>query len=123
MADVTERFLRYVAVDTQSEDEQEAFPSTEKQKNLGRMLKEELEALGVSDVRMDDYGYVYGCLPANTEKKVPAVGFISHMDTAPAASGANIHTQIVKNYDGGVIRLNEVSGETLDPKEYPELLN
>lgn len=71
MADVTERFLRYVAVDTQSEDEQEAFPSTEKQKNLGRMLKEELEALGVSDVRMDDYGYVYGCLPANTEKKVP----------------------------------------------------
>lgn len=69
MADVTERFLRYVAVDTQSEDEQEAFPSTEKQKNLGRMLKEELEALGVSDVRMDDYGYVYGCLLANTEKR------------------------------------------------------
>lgn len=74
MADVTERFLRYVAVDTQSEDEQEAFPSTEKQKNLGRMLKEELEALGVSDVRMDDYGYVYGCLPANTEKKIPGSG-------------------------------------------------
>ena len=123
MAEVTERFLRYVAVDTQSKDEQEIFPSTEKQKNLGRMLKEELEALGVSDVRMDEYGYVYGCLPANTEKKIPAVGFISHMDTSPAASGANIHTQIVKNYDGGVICLNQVSGETLDPKEYPELLN
>lgn len=83
---VTERFLRYVSVDTQSLDEQEQIPSTEKQLKLAAMLKEELEDMGVSGVRMDEHGYVYGYIPANTDKKIPAVGFISHIDTGTSCS-------------------------------------
>ena len=120
---VTERFLRYVSVDTQSLDEQEQIPSTEKQLKLAAILKEELEDMGVSGVRMDEHGYVYGYIPANTDKKIPAVGFISHIDTAPAAPGANIKAKIVKNYDGKAILLNEQTGQTLDPVQYPELLD
>ena len=121
IAGVTERFLRYVSVDTQSMDEQEQIPSTEKQLKLAAMLKEELEDMGVSGVRMDEHGYVYGYIPANTDKKIPAVGFISHIDTAPAAPGANIKAKTVKNYDGKSILLNEQTGQTLDPVQYPEL--
>ncbi len=120
---VTERFLRYVSVDTQSLDEQEQIPSTEKQLKLAAILKEELEDMGVSGVRMDEHGYVYGYIPANTDKKIPAVGFISHINTAPAAPGANIKAKIVKNYDGKAILLNEQTGQTLDPVQYPELLD
>lgn len=123
IAGVTERFLRYVSVDTQSMDEQEQIPSTEKQLILASMLKEELESMGVSGVRMDEHGYVYGYIPANTDKQVPAVGFIAHMDTSPAASGADIKAKIVKNYDGKAILLNEQTGQTLDPEQYPELLD
>lgn len=123
ISSVTERFLRYVAVDTQSMDEQEQIPSTEKQKILGNMLTEELIAMGVSGVKMDDHGYVYGYIPANTDKPIPALGFIAHMDTAPAASGTDIHPQMIKAYDGKDILLNEKTGQVLSPKQYPELLN
>lgn len=122
MTSVAERFLRYVDIDTQSMDDQEQVPSTEKQKNLGNLLKEELEALGVSRVRMSSHGYVYGEIPANTDKAgVPALGFIAHMDTSPAASGANVKPQIVKNYDGGSILMNRELNISMGPEDYEDL--
>ena len=126
MTDIVERFLRYVKTDTQSEDEQEQFPSTEKQKNLAVILKGELEKMGASDVRMDEYGYVYARIPSNmkadTEKKIPAVGFISHMDTAPSYSGTDVQPQIHRNYDGGTLILNKEKQIQLIPEQFPELL-
>ena len=80
---VTERFLRYVTIDTQSDPDSPASPSTEKQKDLGRVLAAELKAMGVADAHLDDFGYVYGTIPANTDKKVPVICFCSHMDTSP----------------------------------------
>lgn len=121
MSMVTDKFLRYVSVDTQSMEEQECYPSTEKQKNLGRMLVEELKAMGASNVRMDSYGYVMAELPATTEKPVPVLGLIAHMDTSPACSGANIKPQLVKQYDGGTILLNEETGESMGTDRFPEL--
>lgn len=122
MSNITDRFLRYVLVDTESMSDQEAFPSTEKQKNLGMMLREELVALGAEDVRMDDYGYVYARIPANTNKRIPTVGFISHMDTSPDCPGNGIHPQIIRNYDGKTIHMNAKTGETMSPERFPELL-
>ena len=126
MTDIVERFLRYVKTDTQSEDEQEQFPSTERQKNLAVILKGELEKMGASDVRMDEYGYVYARIPSNmkadTEKKIPAVGFISHMDTAPSCSGTDVQPQIHRNYDGGTLILNKEKQIQLTPEQFPELL-
>ena len=98
---VIDRFLKYVAVDTESVDNAECFPSSEKQKNLARMLVEELKEMGAENPRMDEYGYVYATIPATSDKKVPVLGFLSHMDTSPAMSGANVKPRIVKNYDGG----------------------
>lgn len=121
MSTVVDKFLRYVAVDTQSMEEQECYPSTEKQKNLGRMLADELKAMGASNVRMDAYGYVMAEIPATTQKQVPVLGLIAHMDTSPACSGADIKTQIVKNYNGGQILLNSVTGECMGPDRFPEL--
>lgn len=126
MSSVTERFLRYVSVDTQSKDDEEAFPSTEKQKNLGNMLKAELEAMGLSNVRMDSYGYVYGEIPSNLEGEaakaaLPVLGFISHMDTAPASPGTDIKPQIIRNYDGGRIVMNRELGISMGPEDYEEL--
>ena len=93
---VLERFLRYIAVDTMSEPEKEMIPSTEKQKDLAKMLTEELRSMGANEVKMDEHGYVYGTIPATcTDKKIPVLGFIAHMDTAPAYSGANVKPQIV----------------------------
>ena len=123
MSSVVDKFLRYVAVDTQSMEEQECFPSTEKQKNLGRMLAQELNAIGASNVRMDPYGYVLAEIPSNTDRQVPALGLIAHMDTSPACSGANIKIQIVRNYDGGEILLNSETGESMGPVQFPELLD
>jgi tripeptide aminopeptidase len=100
---VTERFLRYVTIDTQSDPESPASPSTEKQKDLGRVLAAELKAMGVADAHLDDYGYVYGTIPANTPKKVPVICFCSHMDTSPDVTGKNVKPQVVKNYRGGDI--------------------
>lgn len=121
--EVLERFLKYVKVDTQSAEDREEFPSTDKQKVLGKMLKEELEALGAADVVMDDNGYVYAKIPATDGgKKKQVLGFLSHMDTSPDASGEGVKPQITKDYDGGDIVLNGEKGIFLSPAEYPELV-
>ncbi len=97
---VKERFLRYVQIDTQSDPTSTTTPSTEKQKDLGRLLVEELHAMGLSDAEMDEYGYVYATIPANTDKRVPVICFCSHMDTAPDCSGANVKPTVHANYRG-----------------------
>ena len=121
MENILDRFLRYVAVDTQSCEESESQPSTEKQLTLLAMLRDELRALGV-EAELDEYGYVMGRIPANTDKPVPKLGFIAHVDTAPDASGADIKPQIIKDYDGGDIALKGVPGLFLRPSEFPEML-
>lgn len=118
--DITERFINYTKFDTQSAEESDTVPSTSKQLIFAKYLKEELEREGLDDVEMDDMGYIYATLPANTKKKVPTIGFISHYDTALDASGANIKARIVKNYDGGDIELSP--GVVSSPKKFPELL-
>lgn len=117
-----DRFLKYVSFDTQSDENSETTPSTEKQFNLARYLEQELKELGFDDVELDRYGYVYATLPANTDKKVPTVGFIAHMDTAPDASGANVKPRVVEKYDGGDILLNKEENTILSPRQFPELL-
>ncbi|MBQ1679395.1 MAG: peptidase T, partial [Oscillospiraceae bacterium] len=109
-------------MDTQSNEESESQPSTAKQLNLLRMLCEELNAMGV-EATLDEFGYVMGSIPSNVEAKVPAIGFIAHVDTAPDASGADIKPQIVENYDGGEIALKGVPGLALKPSEFPEMLH
>ncbi|MFS8049763.1 peptidase T [Rhizobium sp. BR 314] len=105
MTTVTDRFLRYVVVDTQSDANSATHPSTAKQKNLGRILVEELLAIGLSDAHLDEYGYVYATIPSNVERPVPVICFCSHMDTATDFTGTNVKPQIVRNYAGGDIRL------------------
>jgi tripeptide aminopeptidase len=120
---VTERFLRYVVIDTQSDPSSPTCPSTEKQKNLGRMLATELKALGLADAHLDEHGYVYATIPANTDKKVPVICFCSHMDTSPDCTGANVKPQIVKNFRGGDIVLPGDSSQVIRLAEHPELAN
>ena len=117
--DITERFLNYTKFDTQSSEESESVPSTSKQLIFANYLKEELEREGLSDVEMDEMGYIYATLKANTKKKTPTIGFISHYDTSPDCSGANIKARIVRNYDGGDIELSE--GIVSSPSKFPEL--
>ena len=117
---ITERFLNYTKFDTQSSEESQSVPSTSKQLIFAEYLKKELEAEGFDDVEMDEQGYIYATLPANTKKKAPTIGFISHYDTSPDCSGANIKARIVENYDGGDILLSE--GIVSSPKKFPELL-
>jgi len=100
-----DRFLKYVTIDTESDPMSTTFPSTEKQKNLGRLLVEQLLEMGVSDAHLDEYGYVYATIPANTDKKVPVICFCSHMDTSPDASGKDVKPIVHKNYDGSDIVL------------------
>lgn len=114
-----ERFLHYVSFDTQSKDDEEQVPSTEKQRVLAEVLKRELEEMGASDVRMSENGYVYAVIPATTEKPVKALGFISHMDTAPAMSGTDVQPRIVENYGGGDIVLNEEKQIIMRVKDFP----
>lgn len=114
-----ERFLHYVSFDTQSKDDEEQVPSTEKQRVLAEVLKRELEEIGASDVRMSENGYVYAVLPATTDKPVKALGFISHMDTAPAMSGTDVRPRIVENYGGGDIVLNEEKQIVMRVKDFP----
>ncbi|MDO5406235.1 MAG: peptidase T [Eubacteriales bacterium] len=121
MSAVVDKFLRYVAIDTQSMEDQECYPSTKKQKVLGQMLEQELKEMGASEVSMDAYGYVTAVIPANTDKSIPALGLIAHMDTSPACSGRDISVQIIRNYDGGRILLNAESGETMGPEEFEDL--
>ena len=118
---VTERFLRYVVIDTQSDPASPNCPSTEKQKDLGRLLAAELREIGLSDAHLDDHGYVYATLPANTDKPVPVICFCSHMDTSPDCSGANVRPQVVKNYRGGDIVLPADPSQVIRFAEHPAL--
>ncbi len=120
MEKILDRFLRYVAVDTQSDPDSETQPSTQKQLNLLKMLKDELLAMGI-EASLDEHGYVMGNIPSNIDKDVPAIGFIAHADTAPDASGANIKPQIIENYDGSNILLNKEMGLSLKVADFPEL--
>jgi tripeptide aminopeptidase len=120
---VTERFLRYVVIDTQSDPASPTCPSTEKQKDLGRLLVAELLEMGVSDAHLDEHGYVYATIPANTDKDVPVICFCSHMDTAPDCSGKNVKPIIHKNYNGGDIILPDDPSQVLKMIEHPDLKN
>ncbi len=120
MEKILDRFLRYVAVDTQSDPESDSQPSAAKEFNLLKMLRDELHAMGV-EASLDEYGYVMAKISSNCGKDVPAVGFIAHVDTAPDASGDNIHPQIINNYDGSDIPLKGVEGLYLKVSEFPEL--
>lgn len=117
--DITERFINYTKFDTQSSEDSQTVPGTSKQLVFAKYLKEELEREGFSDVEMDEKGYIYATLKANTKKDIPTIGFISHYDTSPDASGADIKARIVNNYDGGDIILSE--GIVSSPEKFPEL--
>ncbi|MBP9725771.1 MAG: peptidase T, partial [Bacteroidia bacterium] len=119
---VTERFLRYVQIDTQSDPASPTCPSTEKQKNLGKVLVEELLAMGITDAHMDENGYVYGTIPATSTKNIPVVCFCSHMDTSPDCSGTNVKPIVHKNYNGGDIILPADTTQIISPKDHPSLL-
>lgn len=120
---VIERFLKYVTFDTQSDESTGVTPSTPKQMVFAKYLKEELEALGLEEITLDEQGYLYATLPANTDHEVPVIGFIAHMDTSPDMSGANVKPRIVKEYDGTDIVLSEEDNIVLSPRQFPELLN
>ena len=124
MADtVLDRFLRYVVIDTQSDPQSQSQPSTEKQKNLGRVLVEELLAIGLSDAHLDEHGYVYATIPGNTDKTVPVICWCSHMDTAPDFTGTNVKPQVVRNYQGGDIVLPGDASRIIRAAEHHELSN
>lgn len=120
---VTERFLEYIKFDTQSEEETNLTPSTPGQMTFARHLKSVVEEMGLQEITLDDNGYLMATLPANTDKEVPTVGFIAHMDTAPDMSGRHVNARIIKNYDGKAIVLNENLKIEMEPEEFPELLN
>src|SRR4051812_27622783 len=113
--------MRYVQIDTQSDPNSNTSPTTEKQKNLSRLLKEELEHLGAEDVQLDEFGYVYATIPANTNKKVPVICFCSHVDTAPDCSGTNVKPILHKQYNGEDIILPDDTSQVITIKDYPYL--
>jgi len=120
---VLNRFLKYVSFDTQSSEASATTPSTEKQMLLAKALKEEVEAMGLTDISLDEHAYLMATLPANTDDNVPTIGFIAHLDTSPDMSGANVKPRIVEKYDGKDIVLNESENIILSPAMFPELLN
>ena len=120
---VTDRFLRYTAIDTQSDPSSTTCPSTEKQENLGRLLVSELLEMGISDAHLDDFGYVYASIPGNTEKQVPVICFCSHMDTSPDCSGENVKAIIHQNYQGQDIILPDDSTQIIYMNDHPDLKN
>ena len=122
MEKILDRFLRYVAVDTQSDPQSESQPSAEKELSLLKMLRDELLEMGV-EAQLDEFGYVMGRIPSNCSEDIPAVGFIAHVDTAPDASGKDIKPQIIRDYDGGDIPLKGVEGLALSPSDFPEMLS
>ena len=122
MEKILDRFLRYVGVDTQSDENSESQPSTARQLDLLGMLRDELQAMGL-EATLDEWGYVMATIPSNIGKKVPSVGFIAHVDTAPDASGKDVKPQIIENYDGSDIPLKGVPGLFLKPSEFPEMLH
>ncbi|MBS0000915.1 MAG: peptidase T [Cyclobacteriaceae bacterium] len=119
---VSERFLAYASIDTQSDESSQTTPSTKKQFDLAGLLVRELKDIGLEEVEMDEHGYIMATLPANTDKKIPVIGFISHMDTSPDMSGENVKPQIVRNYDGKDIILKGNETIVLSPDDFPELL-
>lgn len=120
---LVERFLKYVSFDTQSSEETEVTPSTPGQMVFAKYLKEELESLGLEDITLDEYGYLFATLPANIDKPVPTIGFIAHMDTSPDMSGKDVSPRIVQNYDGSDIVLCAEENVVLSPSQFPELLD
>lgn len=118
---VTERFLKYVKIDTQSDPTSPTCPSTEKQKDLARVLVQELLDLGISDAHMDEYGYVYATIPSNSDKQVPTICFCSHMDTSPDSSGTNVKPIVHKNYDGSDIVLPDDQTQVIKMADHPDL--
>ena len=118
---MTERFLRYVVIDTQSDPASPTCPSTDKQKDLGRLLASELLAIGLRDAHLDEHGYVYATIPANTTKRVPVICFCSHMDTSPDCTGRDVKPQIVRNYRGGDIVLPGDPSQIIRAAEHPAL--
>jgi tripeptide aminopeptidase len=118
---VTERFLRYVVIDTQSDPASPTCPSSEKQKDLGRLLAAELRAMGIADAHLDEHGYVYATIPATTDKHVPVICFCSHMDTSPDCTGKDVKPQVVRNYRGGDIVLPGDTAQVIRAAEHPAL--
>ena len=119
---LVERFLKYVSFDTQSAEDTNVTPSTPGQMVFAQYLKSELESLGLQDVTLDEHGYLFATLPANTDRVVPTIGFIAHMDTSPDMSGQNVNPRIVRAYDGTDITLCAEESIILSPKQFPELL-
>ena len=120
--EIKERFLNYVSFDTQSDSYSHTVPSTSKQLKLGNYLVEELKSLGIENAKIDEFGVVYGTIPSNNNHQGDVIGFIAHMDTSPDASGKDIHPQMIKDYQGQKITLNEDKELYLDPEQYPQLL-
>ncbi|MFC5701430.1 peptidase T [Cohnella faecalis] len=119
--EILKRFTQYVQIDTQSDDSSDTCPSTPGQWNLARHLVYELQDIGMEDVTVDENGYVMATLPSNTDKSVPTIGFLAHMDTATDFTGANVNPQVVESYDGGDIVLNKALNIVLSPRDFPEL--
>ncbi|MFS0653902.1 peptidase T [Bacillus sp. 179-C3.3 HS] len=119
--EMIQRFTSYVKVDTQSDADQESCPSTEGQLNLAKQLVEEMKAIGIQEVTMDENGYVMGTIPSNTDKDVPTIGFLAHVDTATDFTGKNVKPQLHENYQGGDITLNQDLHIVLSPKQFPNL--
>ena len=119
---IINRFISYVTVDTESDPNNPAFPSTEKQWDLARQLEKELRSIGLEDVDLDENCYLMATLPSNLDYEVPTIGFVSHIDTSPDFTGANVNPQIIENYDGGDITLHKALGIVLSPSEFDDLL-
>ncbi|MEP5934171.1 MAG: peptidase T, partial [Winogradskyella arenosi] len=122
MQHIIDRFIGYVTIDTESDPNSETTPSTAKQWDLANKLVEELKAIGLSDVTIDDNAYIMATLPSNVEHDVPVIGFISHFDTSPDFTGANVKPQIIENYDGKDIVLNAEQNIILSPDYFEDLL-
>jgi len=122
MKTVTERFLAYAKIDTQSDEMSSTCPSTDKQFDLAKILVKELKDIGLEDIEMDKHGYIMATIPSNIDADVPVIGFLAHMDTSPDMSGTNVNPQIIKNYSGEEIVLDADNDVVLSPKDFPELL-
>ncbi|MGN0257445.1 MAG: peptidase T, partial [Bacteroides sp.] len=120
---LVERFLKYVCFDTQSDETTGVTPSTPGQMVFARYLKEELASLGLEDITLDDNGYLFATLPANTDRPLPTIGFIAHLDTSPDMSGKEVKPRIISTYDGSDIPLTADGTVVLSPKRFPELLD
>jgi tripeptide aminopeptidase len=121
MTNVVDRFIKYIKIDTQSDEASESCPSSKKQWDLANLLVEELKSIGLVDANIDEKGYIMATLPSNLDKEVPKIGFIAHYDTSPDMSGTNVKPRFIENYDGSEIVLNKENDVILSPKDFPEL--